>query len=556
MSEQAPVRARSVEASALATHFWTVLLVAAALYVCFFSHLDALGLVGPDEPRYAAVARAMAESGDWVTPRLNGQPWFEKPALYYWGAAIAFRAFGVNEFAARLPSALAAALAALTLGWAAWRFYGVAAARAVLLVFPTCVGVFGFARAATPDMLFTAALTVAMVAAFSTIGRGGPGHGPLRTRIAAGVFGIFLGMATLAKGPAAIVLAGGSTGLWAVTTRRWRDALSPTHPLSIVFFCLTALPWYVLCAARNPDFVSTFLFAHNIERYLTLLFRHEQPFWFFGPVLLLGLLPWTVLLVAVARDAARVIGEKRWVNSPGLFFACWAVFPVVFFSFSKSKLPGYVLPAVAPLALLLARSVGRTIEEKGAFAAWLFAGIGGTLVALAVSAGHWLRRLPPESGWADPKRVLTWIALGVVGGLVIALLGLLGRPGAALLATAVLTAALIEGANRRILPQLDTYISPRAAARAEQIQVGAAENLSVYRLRRAWHYGLNFYLHRNLPEWTPQSPHPAWLYTSSAGLSELERMGTRFAVAESNSPEALLVRVLGVPDAAGGGVAP
>jgi len=532
------------------------LLVAAALYVCFFSHLDALGLVGPDEPRYAAVARAMAESGDWVTPRLNSQPWFEKPALYYWGAAIAFRAFGVNEFAARLPSALAAALAALTLGWAAWRFYGVAAARVVLLVFPTCVGVFGFARAATPDMLFTAALTVAMVAAFSTIGRAGPGHGPLRTRIAAGVFGIFLGLATLAKGPAAIVLAGGSTGLWAVTTRRWRDALSPTHPLSIVFFCLTALPWYVLCAARNPNFVSTFLFAHNVERYLTLLFRHEQPFWFFGPVLLLGLLPWTVLLIAVARDAARVIGEKRWANSPGLFFACWAVFPVVFFSFSKSKLPGYVLPAVAPLALLLARSVGRTIENKGAFAGWLFAGIGGTLVALAVSAGHWLRRLPPESGWADPNRVLTWIALGVVGGLVIALLGLLGRPGAALLATAVLTAALIEGANRRILPQLDIYISPRATARSGQIQVRAAENLSVYRLRRAWHYGLNFYLHRNLTEWTPQSPHPAWLYTSSAGLSELERMGTRFAVAESNSPEALLVRVLGVPDAAGRGVAP
>jgi 4-amino-4-deoxy-L-arabinose transferase-like glycosyltransferase len=530
------------------------LLVAAVFYVCFFSHLDALGLVGPDEPRYAAVARAMAESGDWVTPRLNGQPWFEKPALYYWGAAVAFRAFGVNEFAARLPSALAAALAALTLGWAAWRFYGVAAARAALLVFPTCVGMFGFARAATPDMLFTAALTVAMVAAFSTMGS--PGHGRRPARIAAGVFGIFLGMATLAKGPAAIVLAGGSTGLWAVTTRRWRDALSLVHPLSIVFFCLTALPWYVLCAARNSDFVGTFLFAHNIERYLTPLFRHEQPFWFFGPVLLLGLLPWTVLLVGVARDAARVIGEQRWVNSPGLFFAGWAVFPVVFFSFSQSKLPGYVLPAVAPLALLLARSVARAIEEKGAFASWLSAGIGGTFAALAMSAGHWLRGLPPESGWADPKRVLTWVALGIVGGLVIALLGLLGRPGAALLAAAVLTAALIEGANRRILPQLDTYISPRAAARAGQIQLGAAENLSVYRLRRAWHYGLNFYLHRNLPEWTPQSPHPAWLYTSSAGLSELERMGTRFAVTEGSSPEALLVRVLGVPDTSGGGVAP
>src|SRR5712692_11881400 len=98
---------------------WYVLLFLVVFYVCFFSHLDAPGVVGPDEPRYASVAREMAESSDWVTPRLDGRPWFEKPALYYWSAALAFRAFGVNETAARLPSALAAALAGLALAWAA-----------------------------------------------------------------------------------------------------------------------------------------------------------------------------------------------------------------------------------------------------------------------------------------------------------------------------------------------------------------------------------------------------------------------------------------------------
>src|SRR5437879_9855712 len=100
---------------------WYVLLFLVVFYVCFFSHLGALGVVGPDEPRYASVAREMAESGDWVTPHLYGKPWFEKPVLFYWAAALAYRKFGVNEFAARLPSALAAAVAALALAWAAWK---------------------------------------------------------------------------------------------------------------------------------------------------------------------------------------------------------------------------------------------------------------------------------------------------------------------------------------------------------------------------------------------------------------------------------------------------
>ena len=115
-------------------------------------------MIGPDEPRYASIARAMAETGDWVTPRLDGQPWFEKPVLYYWGAAAAFRLFGVNDFSARLPSAIFATLAALALAWLARKIYGSGTAWAVLLIFPTCVGVFAFARAGTTDMPFSASL--------------------------------------------------------------------------------------------------------------------------------------------------------------------------------------------------------------------------------------------------------------------------------------------------------------------------------------------------------------------------------------------------------------
>ena len=136
----------------LAARIGWLVLILITLYVCYFSHLGANGFVGPDEPRYAWIARDMAESGDWITPRLYGQPWFEKPPLYYWGAAVSFKLFGVTEAAARLPSALAALMGTLALAWLAWRVYGAETARWLLLLLPTTVGMIGFSHAAATDM--------------------------------------------------------------------------------------------------------------------------------------------------------------------------------------------------------------------------------------------------------------------------------------------------------------------------------------------------------------------------------------------------------------------
>src|SRR5262249_25588923 len=121
---------------------WT-LLILATLYLCYFSHLDTLGLIGPDEPRYAWIARDMMETGDYVTPRLYGKPWFEKPPLYYWGAALSFKLLGATEAAGRLPSAFSALLATLAIAWLALRLYGAETARWVLLLLPTTVGMIG-----------------------------------------------------------------------------------------------------------------------------------------------------------------------------------------------------------------------------------------------------------------------------------------------------------------------------------------------------------------------------------------------------------------------------
>jgi 4-amino-4-deoxy-L-arabinose transferase-like glycosyltransferase len=297
----------SPRTSTAARTCWTIL-IAATLYVCYFSHLGAIGFVGPDEPRYAWIARDMAETGDWVTPRLYGKPWFEKPPLFYWGAGLCFKLFGVSEAAARLPSAISALLATLALAWLALRLYGAETARWLLLLLPTTVGMIGFSHAAATDMPFSGMLTIAMVCAAVVLGLTQNENTPILPRtpwLALVLFGFFLGLAVLAKGPAALILVGGAIFFWALSTKRWRDAFSLFHPAALASFCLTALPWYILCARRNPDFFRIFIIEHNFKRYLTPEFQHIQPLWFYVPIMLLAVLPWTSLLTGLAHDLRR-----------------------------------------------------------------------------------------------------------------------------------------------------------------------------------------------------------------------------------------------------------
>src|SRR5260370_692363 len=218
---------------------WAVL-ICATLYVCYFSHLGAIGFVGPDEPRYAWIARDREEGGCWATPHLYGKPWLEKPRLYYWGAAICFKLFGVSEAVARLPSAISALLATLAMAWLAWRIYGQETARWLLLLLPTTVGMIGFSHAAATDMPFSAMLTIAMVCAavllrlplecggspplsqneaHATKPTEAPATAPASSSFISSIsstsfisllFGFFLVLAALAKSPAAILLCGGS----------------------------------------------------------------------------------------------------------------------------------------------------------------------------------------------------------------------------------------------------------------------------------------------------------------------------------------------------------
>ncbi|SVA26966.1 uncharacterized protein METZ01_LOCUS79820, partial [marine metagenome] len=175
------------------------------IYVCLFNGLNAFGLVGPDEPRYASIARDMAADGDWITPRLHGEPWLEKPILYYWVAAVGYQLFGDGETAARFPSVTGAVATLLALGWLAFRFHGPNTAALFVLAFPSSIAVLVFARAATTDMLFTSTLALAMAAATPLLVI----EQPRRKFIFQIAFGTALGLSVLAKGPVGVLLAGG-----------------------------------------------------------------------------------------------------------------------------------------------------------------------------------------------------------------------------------------------------------------------------------------------------------------------------------------------------------
>ena len=526
--------------------------------VAFFTQLATVGLIGPDEPRYAFIARAMAQTHDWVTPRLYGQPWFEKPVLYYWVAGIAFRFLKSGEIAARLPSSIAALLATCAIGWFALKEYGERTAWMAVMIFSTTAAAIAFSRAATPDMLFSASLTLAMVCAGGILREESVLRGlqnsavddspesPVKTaslsRTTASVvfFGSWLGVATLAKGPAAIVLAGGSLGLWALCTRNWKALRRFVHWYGVVAFAIVALPWYAICAARNPDFLRMFLFLHNVERYISPVFQHVQPFWFFGPILLIALVPWTILLVPAAAEGWRLWREKSWGDSPGFFVACWVIFPVLFFSASQSKLPGYILPCIPALALLFAVGLDRWIAQTKWPTRYLLAAAGLTLWLILYYVAHQFGPYIPDYFVRDVR------AFEVLVFFVVSTTPFLARPRVAtgMLAACVLFVLTVGGialsiktpplSARPLLPVRAWFVAHRDEA------------ITVYHVNRNWEYGLNFYYGRELPEWTPDIAGVSVLFTSPDGLSELSDKAMVGNVSQFGNPPC--VRALVVPD--------
>jgi hypothetical protein len=407
-------------------------------------------------------------------------------------------------------------------------------------------------------MLFGAAIAVAMACAATVFRLAGALRAAADSELTAtrrdylplSLFGVFLGLAVLAKGPAAIILVGGAIVLWALATNHWRPAFRVAHPIAIAAFCVVAIPWYALCARRNPDFLHVFIWQNNFERYTTPLYQHRQPFWYFGPITLLALLPWTVLLWPMVREGLRLRREESWPGSPGFFFACWAVWPIVFFSFSQSKLPGYILPAIPPLAICSAVVLARAISQNGLRIRALLMAIGATwLVIGAAAVFSDARRIEPQGLEyvafgrlaMSPGLFGGLIALAVAAVLIVA--ALRARPATSILLCAVLVAATVEVASVKILPPLDPALSARPHAefmRNDQ----HPDRIFIYQLRRSWIWGLNFYFRRELPEWSPGDPLPALVLTTPAGLEQIRKLGRVSGEVEQAQPGLMYVPVI------------
>jgi 4-amino-4-deoxy-L-arabinose transferase-like glycosyltransferase len=443
------------------------------LLLVYLFNLGAVGFLAPDEPRYASIGREMAASHDFITPRLDHQPWFEKPPLLYWMIALGRAARLPDEWAARLPVALMSLFFLLFFYDALAREFSRRVATAATAILSTSAGWIAYSSAAVNDLPMTAMFSAAMlIALFDT--RRERGY----------LAGAVLGLAILAKAFVPVVLFA-PVFLLARRTR-----------LTMIAGCiLVAAPWHLLAWARNGGaFWQDYLWKQQILRFFSPSLAHPQPFWYYLPVILAGLFPWTPL-------AALIFRRKTLDDVRVRFLIVWLLFALIFFSVARNKLPGYALPLLPPLAIVLA--VG--LDQTGANRKWWIASAALPLILMPV-----IVQAIPEALLSGLRGTpINWPAM--VAGLPFALFGAAAwwlawreRPNFAIAAIVLGALVGIVYVKVKTLPILDDRVSVRGFWRANSSKVdGACIDDSV---RREWRYGLNYYAAREFPDCT--GPYP------------------------------------------------
>jgi 4-amino-4-deoxy-L-arabinose transferase-like glycosyltransferase len=377
------------------------------LALVWFAASQLYPLLEPDEGRYAEIPREMAASGNWVTPRLDGFKYLEKPPLQYWATAALYEAFGVSELTARAwPLALAFFTLPLTFAWTR-RLYGRHAAVAALSVLATSPVFVLVGHINLLDAAFTFWLTgvvfAFVLAQMEAIGSRGERNWMLCAWLAAA-------LAVLSKGIVVPVLVGGALIAYSLVQRDWRPWRRLHPALGLPLFLLVAGPWFLAVSRANPEFARFFFLHEHFARFLTTVHKHGEPWWFFLPIVALGLLPWLPEMRAAVRRAWRTSATRESFE-PLRFLLLFSGVVVGFFSISHSKLPPYILPLLPPLAVVLGVHVA---DRPGPLrrAAWIAA------VATAVVAGglvvYALRRydaLPPQlAGWGTGAVTVAMLA--------------------------------------------------------------------------------------------------------------------------------------------------
>ena len=335
----------------------------------------------PDEGRYVGVALEMMRTGDWLVPRLDGMPFFHKPPLFYWLSASAMTVFGSSEWAARLPSMLAATAAATSLWLFLQRWEGAAVALVAVLAFVTMPFLYIGAQFANLDMLVAGCITVTLLlAAHAALARerGAPWQGWLARAFATAALGV------LAKGLIGVLLPAVVFAGWAIMARHPRRLRLLLWWPGWLLLLAIALPWFIAMQMRFSEFFDYFVITQHFRRFAGSTFNNAQPIWFYLPVLALLTLPWIGWLLASPRRQRQArLSDIDWL------MLVWLVVIVVFFSLPRSKLVGYVLPALPPVAYFVARALQmRPIGPASKKRLRWTAGVAATSCVLAVAAAE------------------------------------------------------------------------------------------------------------------------------------------------------------------------
>jgi 4-amino-4-deoxy-L-arabinose transferase len=393
-----------------------VVLVLALAVPTFFLWLGRPAITDSDEAYYAEAAREMVESGNWVTPYFNYEPRFEKPILFYWLVAATYLAAGVGEGTARAWSAVSAIGLCLIAYQCGRRWFGSASGLLAGAILSTSLGIFTIARASLPDLPLAFFVTAGIWAYMEALSAGGAA----RAWWLAGSASLALGFLT--KGPIALALPIAAIAPWLLWQRfaggaRLRIPSAGTVALGLTVFVAIAAPWYVMVTRQNGlDYLQRFFVGENLERFATNRFNDPRPFWYYVPIVAAGLLPWSPFMLLWVKPAIEVIRRTRAVSDMERGLACWAAGPFLVLTISIGKQPRYVLPCLAPLAILLARTIASQVSAGSRQRHALF-GIAGAAAGVVMIVLAWLiHRAAPVLSIVNP-------AFDAAGPIVIAVVG-------------------------------------------------------------------------------------------------------------------------------------
>jgi 4-amino-4-deoxy-L-arabinose transferase-like glycosyltransferase len=348
----------------------SLLLLLLICYLSFFYRLGDYGLFDPDEGRTAVIAKEILQTGNWLTLSHAGNPYYDKPAPYFWLVALGFKVFGLNEFAVRFPSALAASLTVLAIYL--WGVLSKDPERGFWggMMIATSLEFVGLGRGGRMDMMLVFFTTAALLYFLWWKERSD-------RRRWIWPFYLLLALASLVKGPVGVVLPTLIVGAFIAVERNWTLVRQMRVLSGGALFFLAVAPWYVLAFLKDPQYIQTFLWTHNVMRFVATApgVNHPEPIYYFLPVLVGGFLPWSLFLPPLIYSLRQRLKEHA--GKEEAFFVLWVVTVFACFSLSHNKLPGYILPLFPPLGLLAADFLRREAAregEKNSSSLWLFGG--------------------------------------------------------------------------------------------------------------------------------------------------------------------------------------